>query len=219
MRTLTSICFRNPVKMLNLQGRVRIYERLMLWNLAALRGTLPGVAMDMFLEDVHQAGVRKEDAADFALTPSSVGGGGMVHHGSAFVRLAAVGTGRWLTVKTGAETRKIQPTLGRWAERVNKHAQVLEQEDRDAIHRVLSLSWGLHAQTIYGKVSWRWKEIPKLMPKKPPPGPKAPILSRAWATQGVPTAIRHIIVKAYVKAGQWGKLMLDEWVPEVEAYR
>lgn len=75
MRTLVGLRFRNPVSHVPLQGGVRSYERLMTWNLAALRGTRADVAMDMYLEDMQQSGVRPQDAADFALTPSTLGGG------------------------------------------------------------------------------------------------------------------------------------------------
>lgn len=199
MRTLVSLRFRNPINITPLQAGPRLQGSLALWNLSALRGTLPEEAMKMYLEDAEGMGIGRGEAADFALTPSCVGGGGVRIGGSGEAALVREGKGRWLKVTTSADVKKITPHLGHWALRLRKFEAVLGREEHDAIYPTLAMSWGLYEHQLYGKVSWEWTEIAQFKSREPPLGPMAPDIRDLWEAGEIPTAIRQHIVRAYVR--------------------
>lgn len=69
----------------------------------------------MYLEDAIQSGVDKETAADFALTPTAVGGAGVKLSDNGVAQVLAIeGTGRWMIPEVTREEVEVYVPLGRW---------------------------------------------------------------------------------------------------------
>ena len=200
-RTLVGIRFRNPVQAEPLVAAERLYAHLNQWYLAALRGGVPAVCGECYLEDASGDGVDVADAADFAVTPSAVGGAGLDIHSEMGQRLASAGRGRWLTLVTRKEARSVQLGLGAWKDRLADIGWGPQGSQRWELERALAASWGIRESDLVGRVDYWFEEVEKREGRPPEAVNLVPDASKLWDLESVPVQLRGGYQRSLVEQG------------------
>lgn len=210
-RTVTGLRFRNPIQENPLIRQERVYPRLVQWHLASLRGAHPGVVADMFLEDVKQAGVDPMSAADYAVTPSSVGGGG-VDPASAFgVALTGRGRGDWVGVFSERKLLPVQANLGIWDRRLEELEVEVKYGSRLAMVHDLVASWGIREKDRVGWARGEFRTIPRIQPREPTTIGRLPSEDDMWDLSMVPIQIRGHVKRSAIQQGRLDPYLRPGW--------
>lgn len=219
-RTQLAIRFRNPVIPVPISAPERFASRVSLWLLFRQRGCLGGPAAEMLLEDAEQMGVPKDVAADFTLTPSSVGGIGLVSQDinaeSMVPELRKHARGRWLVPRVRKERKEVKISLGAWHYRLRAAGVALDPIHRKEFGEILAATWGIREARLKGKVDVVWEEIDKVKPSPPVSGEMLPHPNELWDLEGVPILAREIVKKQALDNRCWKEWIKPERLTDVE---
>ena len=190
-----------------------------LWHLKMLRGSAPTQCVEMLLEDAVQLGVGREDAADFFLTPSSVGGCGVVGNSDFGMSLAEYSTGRWLTFESVKQLRNISPFLGAWTRRLKQHGIDLPPSQRQKFYTTLAMTWGVRESALYGDVTWGFKEVARITPEPIVGMRQVPPCETVWDDKLLPVMVRDLWKRTLVERKNWKALICREKTDWLEWYQ
>ncbi|QBL75907.1 putative non-structural polyprotein [Solenopsis midden virus] len=218
-RTLLSIRFRNPILELPINKGVRLYSRLTLWHLCYLRGCDANRCSQAYLSDARQMRIETSDAASYALTPSSVGGGGLDPNSSMAPLLREKSDGRWLRMEVDEYYKDVEPRLGKWSGRLLKHGIDLIGGRKYEFFRTLAASWGIRAPDIYGTVKIRFIEVPKITPIQPGSPFDVPELHDIWDLDVVPRLVKNLYQRQLVEQGKEETKIKEPWIGVLRDWR
>lgn len=184
--------------------------------LCRARGATAQGVVDMFLEDTVQSGVAKEDAADFVLTPTAVGGAGVKWRDCGVAQiLADNGTGRWIVPEVEKDPVDVHIPLGRWEGRLRTHGVKLTPKNERGFQNLLARTWGVPESKLVGRITMRWVEVPKVAAAGPAPGACAVDPEAAWNLGDLPTLVRSYVKRQSLEDGTFMKYIKEEYLPEV----
>ncbi|AXA52555.1 putative poly-capsid [Linepithema humile toti-like virus 1] len=210
-RTIVGLRFRNPIQEVPLLRGERTYSRLVQWHLAVMRGCHASEVAEMFLEDCQQGGIPRVHAASFALTPSSVGGGGVDPDSRLGRALLPHSDGKWRVCFTEKELRPVNVNLGIWERRIDETQLDIKGEVRANIINDLIASWGIREQDRVGKRSYSMNVVERVEPLLPTRTEILPTDDDMWDLRRVPIQIRGQIKRQAIRANQLSMYMRPGW--------
>lgn len=221
-RTQLSMRFRNPVIELPLAPAERIASRVALWLLSRQRGSCAKGVADMIIEDAAQAGVSKEDVINFSLTPTCVGGLGLVGGDDcvASALLAQLETkSRWITPRIERPSLRLRPYLGYWKGRFERLGLSLHGDYETNFHTMIAQTWGLRQSEITGKVSVSWQEVERFDPVPLTTGGLLRKPAQYWDLSTVPTLLRPLLQQQALEENSYEKWIKPHLVQELRDVR
>lgn len=218
-RTIVSLRFRHPVANDPVCPATRVSARLSQWLLLDTRVGSVATA-ECYLEDAHQLGVPEEIAATFALTPSSVGGGGIVkwHPWYPYLRSKSKEV-RWAHLDIRTQKKDVKADLSVWRKRLAERHITLDNYVWDSLAPVMATAWGVHPSVITEKVSADWNTSP---PHTSPYNiasimTSSPIdLAAGWDDSVVPVMLRGAVRRSLLREGTWRNWYEPTLVPQAE---
>lgn len=198
---MLSIRYRNPILEMPINKVERIYGRLTLWHLCLLRGCHTGRCAQAYISDAVQAGVTGVDAADFALTPNCLGGGGVDASGSFGAELRPYGSGSWVKIVTDRWLKDVEPKLGAWEGRLAGRGVVLRGNKLRDFKRALAQSWGIRSTEVFGRVSVTMEKIDHMKGVPITGTEPIPRSSHVWDLERAPALVRGIYQRQLVTDG------------------
>lgn len=216
-RTLHNILFRNPVSAPTSSKIARSYNRLTTMCLLLLRGARVYGVIRYFLEDCEQLGLRVEDVADFYLTPSCVGGGGLSSaSGPLAAAISKYGRGRWLIPRQIETDRPdYDIPLGAWQRRVDELGVKLHPDLMSNFQYDLLRTWGLSEGQVAGHLHEEWWEVPKIQPMNIEGGFELPNSEDLWEDSQIPTMLGPHWKGQLLRDGTYMRYIKEEYRPLV----
>lgn len=214
-RGILSIRFRNPIISTPVVAEERLYSRLSTWQLCVLRGADVGRVMSLFLDDAEQLGVKRVDAADFALTPNSFGGGGVPVESRMGAALRREGSGEWKEIRITKEYRRLGLELGKWEKRLDRWGGA-NRDERAGFRRLLAQMWGIDEVELVKEASGEIVPIrmgvKRYVNTNTVPSSGFPIADRVWDVGGIPKVLVRMFKERCMREGSWAEVVKPEYV-------
>ncbi|APG76011.1 hypothetical protein 2 [Shuangao toti-like virus] len=211
-RTCLSIRFRNPILEMPLNRAERLYSRLTLWHLCVLRGCDTRRVVLSYLEDAKQARVKVRDAADFALTPNCLGGGGVDPNSSLGSVLREYGSGEWKIAEVTRYRKEVKPHYQEWNKRLEEAKVELEGSRKIEFEHLLAQSWGVRQAELYGKVYTNFVPIQRIKPIQPGGPGMVPIIGNAWNVNHIPVLVRNLFQRQKLDRNEEEDIIKPDWI-------
>lgn len=141
-RSLLSIRFKSPEIQQPTIRVQRLHSRLENWHLITLRGGDVKKCVGLFLEDAVQMGIERKHAANYTITPSSVGGGGVCDLSKWYEYALMASENKWMELVIQKKEKIIHMNLGPWDERM-KRAGIHDKLKKGRIMEGLAKAWGI----------------------------------------------------------------------------
>ncbi|UHM27658.1 MAG: RNA-dependent RNA polymerase [Fushun totivirus 3] len=216
-RSVLALQYTNPIQSIPIKAETRLHSRLTLWLLGVGRGADDSAVARGWLADMREVGVDTEKAAAFALTPASVGGGGVVRGRPAagvFEEAAGMYRGKWVLPRCRTTRKEVSFGLGRWADRVRRWTGGIVPR---GFEHTLAEAWGVQESELYDEIQVEW-EVMVPFSGVPPKGPPAPRPEEVWDIDGMPRLLRAHAQRWYLRDEneEWLKKMVKpamwDWV-------
>lgn len=205
-RSLGNLRFRTPIQSAPLTPGERLYGLLSQCHLMSLRTADPKACAQYYYEQAVEQGLDGPRAADYALTPSSVGGCGLDPMCAMGAHLSTLSTGGWCTLEIHKELRVVRANFGAWETRFERIGWVPTGRARTKILRALVASWGIRESQVTGEARSEFLPLARVVPLPIPPGDVLPDSAGFWDLDHVPVQLRNPLQRDVIEHGveaQW----------------